>query len=132
MLKLTRQSLANIFFFTAACITIGIAFLSLMPSSFVTVKVNQVDKIEHLIAYFFLSLSWLLAFGFSEKKRLNIRILVSCIVFGIVIEVLQKTVAINRTASTLDVVANSVGIFLGYMFFLKIKKKNYLFYNKKL
>jgi VanZ family protein len=95
-----------------------------MKLDFKTVELSQIDKIYHCIAYFVLGLTWLLSFPKSlEKKHIKYAIVISCIIYGIVIEVLQTTLTAYRTASLLDVLANTIGVLLAMMLFKAIYKK---------
>jgi len=88
------------------------------------ISLSHSDKIYHTIAYFSLGLTWLLSFPKSlQKKKLKYAIVISCIIYGIVIEVLQATLTTYRTASLLDVVANTVGVLVAMMIFNKVYEK---------
>jgi VanZ family protein len=90
----------------------------------VPVKLSQSDKIYHCIAYFILGLTWLLSFPNSlEKKSIKYAIVFSCIIYGIVIEVLQTTLTTYRTASLPDVIANTIGVLVAMVLFKSIYKK---------
>ncbi|WP_245893559.1 VanZ family protein [Polaribacter butkevichii] len=82
---------------------------------------NNIDKVYHLSAYFALSICWL--FSFYKKKSLKYVIVISCIIFGIIIEVLQATLTVYRTGDYKDVLANTLGILLGLFVFNQILKK---------
>lgn len=71
------------------------------------------DKINHAIAYAFLAATGCFGFGLSSV-RAQILVVVSLSLFGGVIEVLQPPLA-GRSASVADVVANQVGMALGWM-----------------
>lgn len=108
--------------FIAIIITIIIAILSLMPIGEQPIKINNLDKIEHAIAYFFLTLTWLLALG-KNKKAIAIIIAVS-IFYGIIIEILQVTLTSHRVAEYLDALANSIGVVMAlFVFLIFLRKK---------
>lgn len=122
MQKHTKTLLKDNFIYIAIAITIAVVYLSLikMPKLNVTIKFGHLDKIQHCIAYLCLSLSWLV----STKKRIKKFIVVLlCIVFGMIIEVLQHTLTSYRTGDVLDVVANTIGILIGLLVFNKYSKK---------
>lgn len=83
------------------------------------VNVNEVveipsynDKLTHLIAYFLFTSVWFLFFyGFQKKtkKQALTRSFIFAIVFGIIIEVLQKVLTEHRQADYKDVIANVIG-----------------------
>ena len=107
-------------FIVAFLVTFAILYLSLkkMPNS--DINISHLDKVQHSIAYFILSISWLFAFA---KKRNKITIVAACILFGILIEILQQTVTNYRTGDYLDVIANSVGVLLGLLLFNQFSRK---------
>ena len=93
-----------------------------MPKT--NIKISNIDKLYHSIAYFTLTISWLLSFYKKPKKKYII--VISCIILGIIIEVLQNTITIYRTGDLLDVIANSIGVLLALLIFNIISKKNYI------
>jgi VanZ family protein len=110
------------------CIAISVAlfigYLSLKKMAALPVQFSHSDKMYHAVAYFLLGFTWLLSFPkSSQKKKLKYAIVISCVIFGIVIEVLQGTLTSYRTASLLDIVANTVGVIAAMMLFNKVYKK---------
>jgi VanZ family protein len=86
------------------------------------ISYNNIDKMYHLIAYFTLSSCWL--YSFYKKPALKYIIIISCVVYGIIIEVLQQTLTLYRTGDFKDVLANTLGIVLGLLVYNQIFKKN--------
>ena len=122
MQKLIKSLFRDNFFIIAIGITIAIAYLSLMKMPKVEViSFNNIDKLYHLFAYFTLSCCWL--FSFYKKPALKYIIIIFCIIYGIIIEVLQDTLTLYRTGDFKDILANTVGIFLGLLVFNQIFKK---------
>jgi len=121
MQKLIKSLFKDNFFIVALGITISIAYLSLMKMPKVEVSYSNIDKLYHLFAYFMLSFCWL--FSFYKKPTLKYIIVISCIIYGIIIEVLQDTLTLYRTGDFKDVLANTVGIVLGLLVFNQIFKK---------
>lgn len=124
MLKRIKVLLLAKFIYAAIVITIAIVCLSLvkLPSSSSNVK--NIDKIYHAIAYFLLAISWLISF--YKKKNTKVLIVFACILFGILIEVMQSKFTSYRTGDSLDIIANSAGVLLAALFFnLVFKKKAY-------
>lgn len=68
------------------------------------------DKIEHLVAYVVLSLVGCRAFPDQVQ-----RILMGLVLYGIALEGLQSLVP-GRVPSLMDIVANTLGVGLGYLF----------------
>ncbi|QXP65397.1 VanZ family protein [Polaribacter sp. R2A056_3_33] len=121
MLQRIKSLLKDNLFIIAIFITITIAYLSLRRMPKIETGINNVDKIYHLIAYFTLSVTWL--FSFYRKPTLKYVIVICCIFFGIIIEVLQQTLTTYRTGDYKDAIANTVGILLGFIIFNQILKK---------
>ena len=129
MLKLIKKLLEANALLIALSITILIAFLSIANLGKIVPEYLLIsDKLNHAIAYFFMALSWIYAF---QKKKLHflkeIYIAILCILFGIFMEFLQWGVNSYRTASYLDVLANSFGVLIAYLTFYFFQKKNQVF-----
>jgi len=122
MQKRIKTLLTDKLFILAILITVIIAYLSLMrmPKEDI-LKISYSDKIYHLIAYFSLSFSWL--FSYYKKNNIKSIIIILCIVYGIIIEILQSTLTVYRTGDFRDVLANTLGIVLGLLVFNLIIKK---------
>jgi|TARA_B110000977_G_scaffold130574_1_gene166484 VanZ family protein len=111
--------------YIAIFFTISITIGSLVKSDFIVVKsISVSDKAYHLIAYFLLMLSWLYVFCKKETLQRNVKyIILGCIIFGIIIEILQGVITSYRTASYLDIVANTIGVLLAVVIFHVFEKK---------
>ena len=124
MRKLIKALFKDKIIFIAISITLFIGYLSLKKIDYFPVELSQSDKVYHAIAYFSLGLTWLLSFPKSlQKKKLKYVIVISCVIYGIVIEVLQGTLTTYRTASLLDILANTVGVIVAMMIFKQVYKK---------
>jgi VanZ family protein len=125
MLKHIKALLEDNAIFIAVFFTISITIGSLVKSDLIAVEIVSVsDKIYHFIAYFLLMLSWLYAFFKKDKFQQNVKyIILGCLIFGIIIEILQGTITSYRTASYLDIIANIVGILLAVVVFHVFQKK---------
>ena len=110
----------------ALFITVLIGYLSLMSLGFDSpIKISHLDKIEHAIAYFFLGISWLVVIKqYSTKFSKKGTVVLGCIIYGIIIEILQETITLKRTADVLDVLADIVGVLLALLIFNQFSKKN--------
>ena len=97
----------------AIIITLSIAILSLIKVGEQPIKIQHLDKIEHVIAYFTLTFIWLLALA---KKKIKYLIIFSCFFYGIIIELLQATTT-YRTGDYLDIIANSTGVLIALLIF---------------
>ena len=121
MLKRIKNLLKDKLILIAIVITIVVLSLSLIKMPETGVNVANIDKVYHSFAYFTLTIVWLLSFyKFPQKKHL---ITLSCIFFGIIIEVLQTVLTDYRTGDILDVFANSLGSLLALFVFSMIFKK---------
>jgi VanZ family protein len=105
----------------AIFITIGILYLSLIKMPKHTVTISHLDKWQHGFAYFILTFFWLFTF---YKKNKKYPIVICCILFGILIEVLQYSITNYRTGDYLDVIANSGGVLFSSLAFNQVFKKN--------
>ncbi len=127
MLKPIKNLLVDNAIYLAIIITISITILSLIKDDNLSIS-SESDKINHLIAYFCLTFSWL--YAFSKKKTFHKKIkyiILACIIFGIIIEVVQGTATSHRTASFLDIVANTIGVVFAVLAFHLFEKKNQVF-----
>lgn len=105
----------------AVVITIIIAILSLIKVGKQPINFTYLDKIEHALAYFVLTFLWLLAF--FRKEKIRTLVVVLCISYGILMEILQSTVTNYRTFDYLDMLANAFGVIMALLVFRFIEKK---------
>jgi VanZ family protein len=115
-----KNLLKNKILIIAIFVTVGILYLSLIKMPKYNVAISHLDKWQHCFAYLVLTFFWLYAFYKKERKYL---IIFSCILFGILIEVLQYTITNYRTGDYLDVIANSSGVLFGSFVFNQVFKK---------
>lgn len=91
----------------AIAITICIAYLSLIKTTnFPVIAISNIDKFYHLIAYFVLTFSWLLTL---KKSKYKYKVLIACVLYGIILEVFQTTLTEYRAGEMLDFLANTLG-----------------------
>ena len=76
------------------------------------------DKVAHFICYFVLVYFWIKSF---KNIRLNyiLIILILAIVMGVTVEVLQENFTINRTFDWYDILANSLGATVSFIYVKK-------------
>lgn len=101
----------------------------LIPSSRIpSIRVKspiEIDKLIHMGVHFILVLSWLIYYA---RHRVNVKnisifyIALSCVVYGIIIEVLQGMTK-TRGSEIADVIANMMGTGLGVLVFIVLKSK---------
>jgi VanZ family protein len=124
MLKLIKTLLRDKTVYISIAITILITALSLFKVQRIPISdVSNLDKIQHTLAYFVLTVSWFISRDIKFKATTDGIILICCFAFGIIIEVLQGSITTYRTASFLDVIANSLGILIGFVLFKVFVKK---------
>ena len=108
---LKRLALIFAIGYTVALTIVSLIKLNNLPDT----GISFADKIFHFLAYALLTIFWFAAFslGFSmKKKRAMFIAVVSAILFGIIIEVLQDTITESRALDVYDVLANSLGALL--------------------
>jgi VanZ family protein len=105
-------------------IIITVAFL--LPKVAVINNTNvSIDKWVHFFIHFVLIILWLWIY-FSFHKDGNvlksiIMLFLVCVVYGIIIEILQSVLTLNREADYYDVLANVGGSLLGILVFIKTR-----------
>ena len=129
MLKHIKVLLEDNAIYIAVFFTILITIGSLVKSETIALEIVLIsDKTYHFIAYFLLMLSWLYAFFKKKSFTQYVKyIIIGCIAFGIIIEILQGVTTTYRTSSFLDVVANTFGVVLASIVFHFFEKKIRLF-----
>jgi VanZ family protein len=115
-----KNLLKNKVLIIAIFVTVSILYLSLIKMPKYNIAISFPDKWQHCFAYLILTFFWLFAFYEKERKYL---IIFCCILFGILIEVLQYTITNYRTGDYLDVIANSFGVLFGLFVFNQVFKK---------
>ncbi len=101
--------------------------LCCMPGRYVPsvnwLEILSFDKFVHASIFFCLVCLWLIWFHKIDKLSTItfVIVLLSCILYGGLLEVMQATVFSQRSADWLDFIANSFGCFMGLWFFLKKK-----------
>lgn len=105
-----------------------ISVLFFIPSQDLpNVQISALDKIIHVFIYFILVNLWMLYlykkndFRFNNKWMLTV--LLSVLLYGIIIEILQGLLTISRSADIFDVAANLIGSLIGIYFFKSVKNK---------
>lgn len=113
MLTAIKKLLEHNAYFISFALTAIIIYLSLSSLEHLTVKISVSDKSLHTLAYTSLTLSWLFAVKKEHQQfRSKFIVAIAVFIFGVVLEILQEKLTVNRTMDYLDVIANSVGILL--------------------
>ncbi len=87
---------------------LGVGGLSLLPQAALP-ETGAFDKLEHLLAYGVLSL-----IGYKAYPGHVWRTMIGLILYGITLEGLQSLIP-GRVPSLADIVANALGVGLGYL-----------------
>lgn len=102
-----------------------ITVLMLLPSANISyINVSHFDKLIHTGIYVFLFVFW--AFTRLRNRKLNPNyawVAIGLFIYGIVIEVLQEKWIVTRTFDFWDIVANTVGIVIGFILFHELRKR---------
>lgn len=93
---------------------IVIVYLSLTSTSSIpNFKFLSWDKIVHAAVYFILAV--LFIFGLKPRSGWIAFVLISCVVLGVLLEVMQGLMAGGRTADIYDAIANALGVLTAYI-----------------
>jgi VanZ family protein len=79
----------------------------------------QIDKLIHAIIFTIGFYLFAVAFAEQQKKAFMRYLIVSFIAYGLLLEVLQGLVFVERSADILDWLADTIGVFLGVWIFKK-------------
>lgn len=87
----------------------------------------QIDKIVHIVLFGTLSYLFFIPYSKTKndigtKKRIVIRIAICCLIYGVIMEFVQKYWIPNRSFDIMDIAADGLGSFLPYFFRKKIIK----------
>lgn len=101
-----------------------IAVLHAIPGSDIP-KINfvdffQLDKLIHAFIFTIGIYLFAVALAEQQKKHFLSYLTISFIAYGLVLEVLQGLIFVQRTTDLLDWLADSVGVFIGVLIFKKI------------
>lgn len=110
-----------ILFVLAIIYTLGLATVSLIKiesDGLSSVSFLHADKVFHFCVYVGLTLFW--HFYYFRRREVtdykaNLWICLGAILFGMLIEVLQKELTTYRGFEVLDMLANSLGVLLAFM-----------------
>lgn len=107
-------------------IVISLTFLLLLPGNDLEGsswwETYKIDKLVHIIAFAILALSTSITLSklrvlIDTNYRLMTLILVVCTIFGTILEFLQQELRVGRSAELLDIVADCIGVLLGFVIF---------------
>lgn len=110
LLVLKKVLLALAVGYTIALAVVSLISLKGLPST----GISNFDKIAHFGAYAVLFSIWFLALQPLSSKKL-LFLLISCVVYGIIIEGLQGKYTTERVSDILDAVANTIGVLVAWL-----------------
>lgn len=104
--------------------TLFISSAFLVPGGAMPSTELPVDKFVHVTLHAGLLFIWALYFFKKYKKTIATKtfslLAISCLLYGIIIEVLQEKFVPFRNLDVMDLVANAAGILLGAIVFHKV------------
>jgi VanZ family protein len=107
-------------------VVISLTFLLLLPGNDLEEsswwETYKIDKLVHIVTFSILSLSTSITLSklrvlIDTNYRLMTLILVVCTIFGTILEFLQQVLRVGRSAELLDIVADCIGLLLGFVIF---------------
>lgn len=107
------------YLFLALIWTLIITYLSLSDVSGLGsfIKIPHKDKMAHFVFYFLFCFLWIVYFSYNEvTSNYKIKVLISAVIYGILMEFLQAIMHNHRSSDVYDVVANTIGAFAGYAY----------------
>jgi hypothetical protein len=98
-----------------------------MPGQYIPssdwLEMLSVDKLVHASLFFILiSLMFVVAIKTHRNVQTYCIIFVGCVVYGVLLEIMQAEYFSNRSADWKDGIANSIGCIFGLLFLKKLKK----------
>lgn len=78
------------------------------------------DKIYHFLAYAGLAGLWITFFKSGKTKQNLWLIFIIIFLFGVLLEVLQHQININRTYDNFDLMANASGVIIGTLIAIRL------------
>lgn len=90
--------------------------------------IPHIDKVIHAGMYFILSFSFLFeinknSFYQSLKLRLSVIVIILAVSYGIILEILQSFLFVNRSGDFYDFLANSIGCIMALFSFRYLNKR---------
>lgn len=115
---MVKKPIYTILFISWVVLITLLSLFSFSNTDLPSVKIPNIDKLVHFTFYSVATVLGVLSlkefFNVKKVKSLIVWYLVfSLIAYGIIIEVLQSTVTVTRSAEFLDFVANTTGVFVG-------------------
>lgn len=108
--------------------TVTIFALCCTPGRFIPttswLELLSFDKFVHASIFLVLVICWLSHFYSKNKLSINLKwlLVLLCVAYGGLLEIMQATVFSQRSGDWLDFIANSFGCLVGLLLFNKYKK----------
>lgn len=100
----------------AIAYTIFVFFASLLPiKGDVGPQLLHKDKIVHVAIYIIFTIVWFAYFYNSSKKNNYIKAIALSFCTGVLVEFLQETLTLSRSADIYDIIANCLGIIIAIL-----------------
>ena len=113
-------------------------FIGLFYTFFITIafftpinelpNINSInDKLIHILLFAVLTLIWLLYYFIRNRALIFLKnvlaILLLCLIYGIIIEIIQHWLIVSRQADSFDILANTLGTLIGASIFWNVKNR---------
>lgn len=108
--------------------------LCCMPGKYIPtndwLELLSVDKLVHASIFFGLTCLWLVhLYKLQKVNTVSVSlVIISCVSYGGLLEIMQATLFSQRSADWLDFIANSFGCLMGLLFYMR--KKDLLNFEK--
>jgi VanZ family protein len=121
MVRLIQSKTVAVLWFLLMCI---LFFLpgSAIPEERGWMALIRIDKLVHMGLFAILFFTWRNAFKF-QTKYYSLLLIIACIIFGFLVEIIQKYWIPARTFDMYDVLADSTGVVVGWIVY-EVYKKN--------
>ena len=129
-----------LYWLAAPFFTVIITVASMIANPAPPVNIDNVDKIYHATAYFIMAILWyiffysrflgrqsLLSYGLKTmlknwSRTIALGASALSLIIGVLIELGQEFISVNRTMDIMDVLANFAGIIIAMLFLIIIDK----------
>lgn len=92
--------------------TVILVGLALPASGFGTLDIQGIDKIIHLILFFFFGFLWMAALR-SALARRTVTVFLAGLLFAVATEFVQEVLPFGRQSDPMDVLADMIGLTIG-------------------
>jgi VanZ family protein len=114
----TKPFIKIIVILTFSVIIIYLSLANFNQDNKIQINLPYFDKLIHFIMYFAYSITIL--FSFRCARTIHFAVIIYCIIFGIMLEIIQEYVVLQRTGDITDALSNAAGVLTGYLFYQKL------------